>query len=284
MEQTSLNREAKRVLHGLLLNLEEKLDADVLALIGPILDGVEYKVRRVVEPLTPRRRKLAVVLHTEGGTVEVVERMVNILRNFYDEVLFVVPKFAMSAGTIFAMSGDAILMDYASYLGPIDPQVVREGKLIPALSYLAQYERLIAKSQNGVLSDAEFALLQRLDLGELHQIEMAQELSKSLLVGWLAVYKFKDWTATQSAKRPVARQEREQRAREIADALMDHTRWGSHGRGISMKTLRETLKLQIDDFGADPTLSSIVQRYASLVLDFMDKNDISQLVHSREVF
>jgi len=50
---------------------------------------------------------------------------------------FLIPSHAMSAGTILAMSGDAIHMDYYSVLGPIDPQVEnQEGRLIPALGYL----------------------------------------------------------------------------------------------------------------------------------------------------
>jgi hypothetical protein len=82
----------------------------------------------------------------------------------------------MSAGTILVMSGDEILMDYHSCLGPIDPQVERDGRLIPALSYLSQYEDLIEKSQSGGLSTAELVLLQKLDLAELHQFELARDL------------------------------------------------------------------------------------------------------------
>ena len=44
----------------------------------------------------------------------------------------------MSAGTILCMSGDKIFMDYASILGPIDPQVPTPdtGDYVPALGYL----------------------------------------------------------------------------------------------------------------------------------------------------
>jgi hypothetical protein len=39
-----------------------------------------------------------------------------------------------------------------------------------------------------------------------------------------------------------------QRAEKIATALSDNERWHSHGRGISMQTLRNELNLRIDDF------------------------------------
>ena len=284
VETSSLNSEARRVLDKLLAELESQLSADVLTLMGPIRDGVEHKVRDALEPLQARRPRLAVVLHTGGGIVEVAERMVHVIRHFYGEVVFIVPDVAMSAGTVFAMSGDAIMMDYFSSLGPIDPQVVRDGKLVPALSYLVQYERLIDKATLGTLTNAEFAILKGFDQAELHQFEMARDLSVSLLVGWLAKYKFKDWHETEKSKAPVSPQDREARAKEIADALMDNRRWGSHGRAIPMRVLQDELKLRIDDFGANLALSRVVRQYFSLAVDFMTRNDILHLAHSRGYF
>ena len=282
MDRTSLNDEAKRVLNSLLIEIEEELQADLLTLIGPIRDGAELKVRIAIEKLPTRRGRLAVMLHSGGGVVEVAERMVNIVRHLYKEVVFVVPDIAMSAGTVFAMSGDAIMMDYASCLGPIDPQVEREGKLVPALSYLAQYDRLIDKAQKGTLTEAEFLLLSKFDLAELHQYEMARDLSVSLLVRWLTTYKFKDWNLTETKRQQVTSEAKQARAKEIATLLMDNTRWGSHGRGIPMDVLRDELKLRIDDFGVNAKLSSLIHRYFSLVIDFVVQNQVGHLAHSRE--
>src|SRR5262249_4854337 len=143
--------------------------------------------------------KLAVVLHTGGGIVEIAERMVGVMRNFYKEVVFIIPNVAMSAGTVLALSGDAIMVAYYSCLRPIDPSVERAGKLVPALSYLIQWERFVDKSKNQTLTNAEFLIMAGMDLAELHKFEMARDLSISLLQQWLATYKFKDWqkTATQ---------------------------------------------------------------------------------------
>jgi hypothetical protein len=223
----------------------------------------------------------AIILNTGGGLVEVTERMVNIIRHFYGEVVFIVPDVALSAGTIFVMSGDEIMMDYYSCLGPIDPQVERDGKLVPALSYLIQYDRLIERATAGTLTNAEFAILTKDDLAELHQFEMARELSLSLLRKWLATYKFKDWDVSKSRQRSVTQEDRERRAEEIANRLMENQRWGSHGRGIPMSVLRDELKLKIDDFGADPELSGLVRRYFDLTIDLMVRNSIPHLAHTR---
>lgn len=280
-EAMSLNNEARRKLEELRAAIEEHLDADLLTLIGAIRPGNEHSVRQALEPMTDRRKRIVIVLHTGGGVVEVTERMVNIIRHFYAEVVFVVPDIALSAGTVFVMSGDAIMMDYASVLGPIDPQVQRDGKLVPALSYLTQYNRLIEKAQAGSLTDAEFAIMSKFDLAELHQYEMARDLSVSLLVKWLTNYKFKDWKQTETTKRAVTQRDREQRADEIARALMDNARWGSHGRGIPMTVLRSELNLKIDDFGADPTLAARVRDYFDLMVDYVLRNDLGHFAHSR---
>lgn len=282
--QSSLNIEAKRIFNKLLGDIEKELDADGLALLGPIRNGGESKLRAAIEPLKDRRNKLAVILHTGGGVVEVAERMVQIIRHFYKEVVFIIPDVAMSAGTVFAMSGDAIMMDFASCLGPIDPQVEKDGKLVPALSYIEQYQRLVDKAQKKTITEAEFLVMKDFDLAELHLYEMARDLSVSLLEKWLATYKFKDWTETETRKLPVGPAERQARAKEIGTALMDNKRWYSHGRGISMKVLHDELNLRIDDFGADDKLSRLIHRYFSLVLDYGMKNGFGHIAHSREYF
>ena len=148
--------------------IERKLGANVVAIISPILPGLEQRLRRAMDTLRCKKNSVVVILDTPGGVVEVVERMVAALRSLYGEVIVIVPNRAMSAGTILALSADRIMMNHLSCLGPIDPQIEKDGKLVPALSYLNQYERLNKKAQEGVLTTAEYALLNKLDLSELY--------------------------------------------------------------------------------------------------------------------
>ena len=118
---------------------------------------------------------------------------------------FLIPSHAMSAGTILAMSGDAIHMDYYSVLGPIDPQVEnQEGRLIPALGYLIRYEDLLEKANSGNITAAELNILLNFDQGDLYRFTQARDLSISLLEEWLVKYKFKDWTTTETHGDPVS--------------------------------------------------------------------------------
>ena len=256
------------------------MGADGLTIISPIVHGLEHRVKVAVEMREEPRPALFVILDTAGGVVEVVERIVRVLRHHYSEVRFVIPDRAMSAGTVLAMSGDEILMDYHSCLGPIDPQVEREDRLVPALSYLSQYEALIEKSLNERLSTAELVLLQKLDLAELHQFELARDLSIDLLRRWLAKYKFKDWVATETRGVPVTATMKEERAGWIARQLNDHQRWLTHGRGIDMGTLRDELKLKIQDYGAHPELRQAIWDYFWFLRDHMARNGLPGFVHT----
>ncbi|MBL8798332.1 MAG: hypothetical protein JNM56_30840 [Planctomycetia bacterium] len=138
----------------------------------------------------------------------------------------------------------------------------------------------MTKSLAGQLSPAELILLQKLDLADLHSYEQAKNLSVNLLEEWLSKYKFKDWAQTQARKLPVDGNLRRQRAKEIAEALSDHTRWKSHGRPISMKVLTDQLNLRINDLGANPDLHQAVKLYFDLLMDYTQKTAKAQTVHA----
>ena len=177
------------------------------------------------------------------------------------------------------------MMDHLSCLGPIDPQIERDGKLVPALSYLNQFERLNEKAQNDELTTAEYALLNKLDLGELYQFEQARELSIDLLIKWLSQYKFKNWELTESRAAPVTEEMKVDRAGEIAALLNDPEKWHSHGRAIDMETLRgEEVKLKIDSFEDDPDLCEKIRDYFELLKDYMHREKHFSFVHSKEYF
>jgi hypothetical protein len=232
-----------------------------------------------------RRGKLVVVVETAGGYIEVVARIVDTLRHHYPRsVEFIVPNYAMSAGTVLVMSGNAIHMDYYSILGPIDPQVSRPGRpgdLIPALGYLIQYDRLIKKSQQGKLSTAELILLEKFDLAELYRYEQDRELSISLLKEWLVKYKFANWRRTASRKRAVTSAMKSRRAAQVAKKLNMTEMWHSHGRGISMTILQNDVKVLIDDFGGNEKLNTVIHEYYRLLGDYMGKRGHSGAVHTR---
>ncbi len=132
---TDANKLVEQQLDGLLGKLEGVFGTHVhtpvhaLAFAGSIVYGVEDYIRDAVESRCPgpnKNDRLLVILETSGGYVEVGQRIADLFRHHYTVVDFLVPNYAMSAGTVLVMSGDSILMDYYSVLGPVDPQVQNE--------------------------------------------------------------------------------------------------------------------------------------------------------------
>ena len=276
---------ARRKLNGDLYVLEDVLQADVLTIFGPILPRLEKTIKAAVEQIRNRRRKLAVVLDTLGGVVEVVERIVTVIRHHYDEVEFLVPDRAMSAGTVFVMAGDRIFMNYFSCLGPIDPQIEKNRKFVPAMSYLNQYQRLYEKANAGLLNTAELMLLNTFDAGELYQFEQARLLSQDLLTQWLSTYKFRDWQTHNSTGALVTAEEKRQRAGEIAKVLSDYERWRSHGRAISRETLvSDPIRLKIENIEAHSGLSVALDSYMRSLEFYLGGSQRYSCVHARENF
>ena len=279
-----LDASVRSHLDWFLNNIEEAMDADVVAFVSPILPGLDRRLRDAIEAVGERRNSISVLLDTPGGIVEVVERMVATLRSNYEDMTVIVPDRAMSAGTIFALSANRIMMDYFSCLGPIDPQIEKDDKLVPALSYLNQFERLNQKAENGSLTAAEYALLSKLDLGELYQFEQARELSVELLVKWLSRYKFKGWDRTETRGEAVTDTMKEERAQNIAALLNDTARWHSHARGIDVKTLRDEVGLKIHNLTDEPNLYRSIRAYFDLLKDYMGRQELYSFVHAKGYF
>jgi hypothetical protein len=273
------------------VEIEKHFAGDVVFYYGPIFPSVQRIFRDFIEELKSQKDskdRLIVFLNTPGGSAETVEKLVEIIRFHYKDVYFVVPDQAMSAGTIFCMSGDKIFMDYTSSLGPIDPQIHNGKDWVPALGYLDQVEKLIAKSANNTLTDAELIIFQNQDLAMLSRFEQAKNLTITLLKKWLVEYKFKDWdvhqTDTTKLGQPVTTAEKQLRAEEIAKLLSDNKLWHSHGRMIGVSTLKHVLKLKIEDYSEDKDLRSKIISYNDLLTDYITRHDHKHFLHSRVYF
>lgn len=284
MEQP-VNKALKEMLNNSLSELELQLNSDVITYYGPIVDGNEDTFLDIVEELATdvnKKDQLAIVLTTTGGSAMAVERYVNIIRKHYNRVLFIVPDYAYSAGTIFCMSGDEIWMDYFSVLGPIDPQVKnKEGNFVPALGYLDKVNELIEKAKTNTLSNAEFLILKDFDLAELRGYEQAKELTISLLEKWLVKYKFKNWNIHETQGTPVTFADKIGRAKEIADALGDNKKWKSHGRPINIEALEE-LKLKINDYSGENEVRGKIRGYYNLLRNYLSTYNIPIFIHTRK--
>lgn len=262
--------------------LEELLDGDIIYYYGPTHQLLIKPFRDLIEKMAadPQKKdKICIFIKTSGGAVEPVEKMVEIVRHHYNTVWFFIPDYAMSAGSIFCMSGDKIFMDYSSSLGPIDPQVLTKENgvdiYVPALGVLEQVDKLIAKSGNGTMTPAEFAILQNQNLALLSSYEHAKALSIDLAEKWLVKYKFRDWSTHRSDPnkkgKSVTEQEKKERANEIVTKLANHALWHSHGRFLGPTMLRDELRLEIDDYPKTEKTDILIRNFNDLLTDYIEQ-------------
>lgn len=205
-----------------------------------------------------------IILETPGGIGEVVEDVVKLIRGKYEHVGIIVPGWSKSAGTIFAMAGDEILMGPTSGLGPIDAQIFSNGKRFSADAFLEGLEKIKQDViTTGKLNPAFIPILQQISPGEIQHCENAQSFSKKLVTEWLEKYKFKFWQ-THSSGQPVTQDERHGRAEEIATELCSQSRWLTHGRSIKIDDFTK-LRVKITDYSKDPNLNDAITRYYTLL-------------------
>lgn len=285
------DNQVREILRQRVIEIEKHLDGDVIFYYGPIFPSVQKPFRDFIEKLRSdgtKKDRIIVFLNTPGGSAETVEKLVEIIRFHYQEVFFIVPDEAMSAGTIFCMSGDKIYMDYTSSLGPIDPQIHNGKDWVPALGYLDQVERMIKRSASGDLTDAELLIFQNQDLAMLSRFEQAKNLTITLLKKWLVDFKFKDWEIHQSTvglvNQKVTQEQKIARAEEIATMLSDNKLWHSHGRMIGISTLTTVLKLRIEDYSKDTDLRAKILAYSDFLTDYIERHDFKHFLHSRCFF
>ncbi len=282
METISVDRLAMGTIQQLNVDISNKLDGDCIFIKSGIDTPLDKEFRYVVEGIkqkNPNQANLIVILETNGGSMEIVERLVVLMRKHYNHVSFIIPDYAYSAGTVLALSGDRIYMDDYSVLGPIDPQFGQ----VPGYGYLEKYRELkeiINKAQNPADVSAErFYLVNNFNPAFLFRIEQAIEHGRNMIMDWLPKYKFKNWQKKQTSGKTVTFRMKQYRARKIATTLGDATIWHSHGRGISMEKLSgDLIKLMIDDFGADEELNKMIRNYHGLALDFASSSGIKDFI------
>ena len=212
---------------------------------------------------------LDVILHSPGGLVESAERIVNLLHGKFSDIRFIIPHSAYSAATLIALSGNVVLMDDRSALGPIDPQILWQDPntgtryYVPTQTIIDGFER--AKKALKGDTDSFQAYLPMLSKLDLHLFEIcrnAERLSKQLAHSWVATYMFK---GHKDARR---------RGRKAAQFLSDHRHRLSHRRGITIESAQKILN--VFDTRKDLKLRDLIWELYCAVEFFIDRTDTAK--------
>ncbi len=120
--------------------------------------------------LTPPEQPIDLILHTPGGLVLAAEQIAHALVEHPGKVTVFVPHYAMSGGTLLALTADEVVMDPNAVLGPVDPQI---GDL-PAASIV----KLLELKPRAQISDEMLILA---DLAIKARIQVASFVAEVLL-------------------------------------------------------------------------------------------------------
>lgn len=179
------------------------------------------------------------LINSPGGFAEVTESIVSMLRSKFTNIRFAIPNMAKSAATLLVLSGDMLLMDHRSELGPIDPQVgyrsidglKNEAAEDILVGFEEAKEALAAKGP--AATPAYVPLLSKYTIALLQSCKNAMKLSQELAETWLRTYMFH--SDSTSAK-----------VTEIVEYLARHRITLSHNRAIGIDKCLE-LEMSIVD-------------------------------------
>ncbi len=82
----------------------------------------------------PNDKPIDMIIHTTGGQLLSAFQIAKALKRHKGKVTVFIPQYAMSAGTLIALSADEIVMDHNAVIGPTDPQFMIGKNVYPAVS------------------------------------------------------------------------------------------------------------------------------------------------------
>jgi len=214
---------------------------------------------------------LTLILHTPGGVTNATETIVAYLRSKFSFIEVIVPTYAMSAGTMIALSGDRIVMGRQSQLGPIDPQIPSGQRLVSALAILDQFDRAKKEiTENRDLAHVWAPILPSLGPALLEEAQNAIDYSEKMVAEWLAEYQF------------VGRSDAINKAKSVAEYFSKgdpNVRKRSHGRRID----REEAKAQnliVEDLEDSQELQEAVLTAYHLLTIIFEKSPALKILQS----
>lgn len=107
---------------GMIKEYQESYDCRLVVLIDELRPASVTLFEETLVGAEPKQN-LHVMLDTPGGHGETAIRLVRQAKARCKQLTLVVPDRAKSAGTLFALGADEIIMGPTSDLGPVDPQI-----------------------------------------------------------------------------------------------------------------------------------------------------------------
>ena len=193
----------------------------------------------------PRGEPIDLLLHTGGGDIDAAEKIMSMLSDAAGiaTLRVIVPDYAKSAGTLMALGANSIMMSDSSELGPIDPQIETQDSdgrisVVAVQNHLDAYKECFELVKKEPDNKAAQIMLRTFDASRIHKYRAAQARARQLAEKMLKSRMFREEQLLPTA--PVA-------------ALMDNTKYQSHGQMIGINEAKE-ISLKVDSRPPDDPL------------------------------
>lgn len=202
---------------------------------------------------------LVLILHTPGGITSATEPIVDYLHDKFPYIETIVPTFAMSAGTMIALSTDKIIMGRSSQLGPIDPQMAISSKTVAVRSIIEQFEKAKKEIHKNQINAHVWApILASMSDGILIEAEKANKYSEELVKNWL-------------------KRKNNPKAEEIAQYFNNPSVHNSHGKRIDRKAAAE-VGVITEELEKDQELQDAVLTVYHIATILFEKSRASKII------
>jgi ClpP class serine protease len=158
---------------------------ETMSLLGfPLMKYIDVndseEILRAIK-LTDADVPIELIVHTPGGLVLAAGQIAHALRRHRAKVTVFVPHYAMSGGTLIALSADEIVMDPNAVLGPVDPQL-GQSPAASVLKVLDQKKPEDIDDQTMILADVSRKAISqvRRTVQDLLSERMSQEQAAAL--------------------------------------------------------------------------------------------------------
>ncbi len=202
-----------------------------------------------------------VLVHSPGGMADATAIIVEVLRDRFDQIRFIVPFYAKSAATMLALSGNEILMTSVAELGPIDPQmpiVLPNGVTMYSPAYALKRQYLRAQAEvNADPSKLPGWIPTLSHPSRLAECDLAISQAKRYAKAWLEKFML--------AGNPKA----VEIADDIAEYLSDHAQFLSHGFPIRWNNDKlQQAKVSLISSDSEPLDDAVMDLYYAIDLTF----------------
>lgn len=165
--------------HNIFNEVSEALSADVLICNSGIERDLDEEIIKMCYGRR-RRKNIALILVTEGGSPDAAYRIARTLQCLYERFYCVISGYCKSAGTLLALGANELIFGHHGELGPLDIQMAKKDELMESESGLTVMTALTALHEKAMLAFEHFFLETTFHSGGRISVRTASQIATEL--------------------------------------------------------------------------------------------------------